>query len=105
MQVIDYDRCGRQAYWLAQIQKSDWGAGAFLRELYGLYTALPATPFYEEYRARDLVCGRDVTVLSPDGSTPAHAEEILPDFSLAVRLPDGTRRALAAGEVSLRGWA
>ncbi len=80
-------------------------AGAFLRELYGLYTALPATPFYEEYRARDLVCGRDVTVLSPDGSTPAHAEEILPDFSLAVRLPDGTRRALAAGEVSLRGWA
>lgn len=80
-------------------------ASWFLRELYGLYAALPATPFYEEYRSRNFIPGLDVTVLSPDGAYPAHAEEILPDFSLAVRLPDGTRRALAAGEVSLRGWA
>lgn len=33
MQVIDYDSCGRQAYWLEQIQKSDWGAGQFLYRL------------------------------------------------------------------------
>ncbi len=80
-------------------------AGAFLRELYGLYTALPDTPFYEEYCYRNFIPGRDVTVLTPDGSYPARAEAILPDFSLSVRLPDGARRALAAGEVSLRGWS
>lgn len=33
MQVIDYDSCGRQAYWLEQIKKSDWGAGQFLYRL------------------------------------------------------------------------
>lgn len=33
MQVIDYDTCGRQAYWLEQIKKSDWGAGQYLYEL------------------------------------------------------------------------
>lgn len=33
MQVIDYDSCGQQAYWLEQIKKSDWGAGQFLYQL------------------------------------------------------------------------
>lgn len=33
MQVIDYDHCDRQEYWLKQIRKSDWSAGQFLHEL------------------------------------------------------------------------
>lgn len=33
MQVIDYDNCGRQEYWLEQIKKSDWGAGQYLYQL------------------------------------------------------------------------
>lgn len=33
MQVIEYFACERQEYWLSQIQKCDWGAGAFLHEL------------------------------------------------------------------------
>lgn len=33
MQVIDYDSCDRQEYWLEQIKKSDWEAGQFLYEL------------------------------------------------------------------------
>lgn len=33
MQVIAYDTCGRQAYWLEQIKKSDWGAGQYLYKL------------------------------------------------------------------------
>ncbi len=33
MKVIDYFESGRQAHWLAELQKCDWGAGAFLAEL------------------------------------------------------------------------
>ena len=33
MRVIDYYNCDRQAYWLEQIKKSDWGAGQFLYQL------------------------------------------------------------------------
>lgn len=33
MQVMDYDNCGRQAYWLEQLKKSDWGAGQYLYKL------------------------------------------------------------------------
>lgn len=33
MKIIDYDACGEQEYWLAQIGKSDWGAGQYLHEL------------------------------------------------------------------------
>lgn len=33
MQVIEYFDCERKEYWLEQIQKCDWGAGAFLYEL------------------------------------------------------------------------
>ena len=33
MQVIDYFNCDRPDYWLAQIKKSDWGAGQFLYQL------------------------------------------------------------------------
>ena len=33
MEVIDYFESGRREHWLAQIARSDWGAGAFLHEL------------------------------------------------------------------------
>ena len=33
MKVIDYFESGRREHWLAEIGKSDWGAGAFLHEL------------------------------------------------------------------------
>ena len=33
MQVLDYFESARQPYWLEQIGKSDWGAGAYLHEL------------------------------------------------------------------------
>lgn len=31
--MIEYHACGRQAHWLEQIRKSDWGAGQYLYEL------------------------------------------------------------------------
>ncbi len=33
MQVIEYFKCDRPEHWLAQIGKSDWGAGQYLYEL------------------------------------------------------------------------
>ncbi|MBQ5567267.1 MAG: GNAT family N-acetyltransferase [Oscillospiraceae bacterium] len=33
MEVISYYESDRQEHWLAEIEKSDWGAGAFLHEL------------------------------------------------------------------------
>lgn len=33
MQVTEYFTCDRQAHWLEQVKKSDWGAGQFLYEL------------------------------------------------------------------------
>lgn len=79
-------------------------ASAFLREFLELYRALPETPFLSEYRKRNLIKDRDVTVITADGSYPAHALGVEDDFSLALRLPDGSRRTIAAGEVSVRGW-
>lgn len=32
-EIIDYDTCDKQEYWLDQISRSDWGAGQFLYEL------------------------------------------------------------------------
>lgn len=33
MQIFDYFNCDRSAYWLCQIQKSDWSAGQYLYKL------------------------------------------------------------------------
>lgn len=33
MQIIDYFKCDRPDYWLAQIRKSDWDAGQYLYKL------------------------------------------------------------------------
>ena len=42
-------------------------------------------------------------IVSPDAApVPATALDILPDFSLLVRLQDGTEKALSTGEVSIR---
>lgn len=56
----------------------------------------------EKYRERNLVIGREITVL-PIGSEPynATAVNILEDYSLLVEKSDGDRRAIFSGEVSV----
>ena len=58
---------------------------------------------FEAYRARSLVLGRRVNLLSP-GREPAAAEvlNLERDYSLRVRLEDGTERRVSSGEISLR---
>ena len=68
------------------------------------YTQRPSDPaLFEAYRSRSLVLGREVDVLSP-GREPQAAQVLAlqPDYSLLLRLPDGSTQTLRAGEVSLR---
>lgn len=78
-------------------------AAAILDRLMDGYAALPATPFFSAYARRSLVLGKPVTILAP-GKPPEEAVALglEPDFSLRVRLADGTERRLSTGEVSVR---
>ena len=58
---------------------------------------------FEAYRARSVVLGRRVTLLSP-GREPVGAEvlDLERDYALRVRLDDGTEKRVNSGEVSVR---
>ena len=60
-------------------------------------------PWLEGYRRHCITLGRDVQILQGGGARPAHAEDIDDEGGLIVRLPDGTREIIRAGEVSVRG--
>ncbi|MCD8340659.1 MAG: biotin--[acetyl-CoA-carboxylase] ligase [Clostridiales bacterium] len=69
---------------------TDWSAGG--------------TDYLERYRRRCLTLGREVQLLHPDDTVePAFAEDVDEQFGLVVRMPDGTRRTVTSGEVSVRG--
>lgn len=74
-------------------------AAAFLNEL---TDALADPAAMAEYRRRNLVLGRQVTVVQGNGTYPATAEAITDDGYLRVRTADGALRELSSGEVSLR---
>lgn len=58
--------------------------------------------FLPEYRARSVLLGRQVTVFQGATQFDGTACEIDDDAALIVALPDGTRCAVRAGEVSVR---
>ncbi len=64
----------------------------------------PADPAIREaYRSRSMVLGQKIRVLSPGRDpVPAEAVDLGEDYSLLVRLDDGSLARLHAGEVSLR---
>ena len=68
------------------------------------YAENPADPaIFDSYRRRSLVLGREINILAPGRDPePAVAEDLADDYSLLVRLPDGTTRRLSSGEVSVR---
>ena len=59
--------------------------------------------YLEQYRADCLTPGNQVQLITPASRQEAKALAIDDDFRLVVELPDGTRRALSSGEVSVRG--
>lgn len=67
-----------------------------------LCDTLPSVDFMEEYRARNLVPGRDILILQNGDTRPAHALSITDEGRLRVRLPDGSTETLSFGEVSIQ---
>lgn len=56
----------------------------------------------EEYRARCVTLGKDVTIYVDGSSRPAKALDIGADFSLLAEYPDGSREIIRFGEVMIR---
>ena len=67
------------------------------------YEKLPGEDCYAGYKSRSCLLGREINILPLGGEPiPATALDVEPDFSLRVRLADGTEKTLNSGEVSVR---
>ena len=75
-------------------------AAAFLNGLTETLCADDAV--MDEYRRRNIVLGRQVTVLRGGETYAAIAEEITAEGYLVVRTADGHRHELSSGEISIR---
>lgn len=73
-------------------------------ELCTMYSAWceDKSAYLDEYKARCKMLGGFVTVSGAEGEREAIADDIMPDFGLRVRYPDGFYDVLYSGEVSLR---
>lgn len=79
-------------------------AAALIGELNTLWDGFPARrEFYlEEYRRRCVTTGQEVTLIRGGEEREAYAERVNEDFTLHVRLPDGSGEDVFSGEVSVR---
>lgn len=73
-----------------------------LNRFYHYYNDFEKKAFLEAYRSRSILDGKNVEVFRGDASYSASVLGINNDFSLRVRLPDGTTENLSSGEVSLK---
>ena len=80
-------------------------AAAIIRALDGMYRGFPQNrqTYLDRYRADCMTPGHAVQLITPVSRQEAWAVEVDDQFRLVVELPDGTRKALSAGEVSVRG--
>ena len=76
-----------------------------IRALDRMYAGFPENKgeYLAKYRADCLTPGNQVQLITPVSRQEARALEIDDQFRLVVELPDGSRKALSAGEVSVRG--
>jgi len=77
-------------------------AAAIIDEFFAEYATLSEGRFIEEYRARSMLCGRQITVKAPSGDRQATAVEVDEQCHLLVRYNDGTEEMLSSGDVSIR---
>ena len=80
-------------------------AAEVIRALDRMYRSFPQDKqkYLDQYRADCLTPGNRVQLVTPVSRQEAYAVEIDDQFRLVVELEDGTRKALSAGEVSVRG--
>ena len=76
-----------------------------IRALDWMYAAFPQgkQEYLDKYRADCLTPGNQVQLITPVSRREAKAVAIDDEFRLVVEYPDGSREALSAGEVSVRG--
>ena len=75
---------------------------ATLDNFWGYYQNLAKRRFLEEYRARSIILGQDIYVLSGDCKQVANAIAINDDCGLEVRFENGGTATLGSGEVSIK---
>ena len=80
-------------------------AAALVRSLCELEQALftEKDAWLREFAAHCITIGQDVKLVWGDDVTYAHADGIDEEAALLVTYPDGTKAAVASGEVSVRG--
>ncbi len=66
--------------------------------------ALNERPFIEEYKDRMFLLGKDINVITPNGTYSAVATDIDDDGHLIVTLPDKSINVLNAGEISIKPY-
>lgn len=71
-----------------------------LDELYGLLRAGQGVQLLQMWRERLSTLGQQVKVILPQETVTGLAEEVTPEGGLVLRLADGTRRVVHAGEVA-----
>ena len=78
-------------------------AAGVLDRLWDFAADLESPACFAAYRARSLVLGKAVNLLIP-GRAPESAQvlDLNRDYSLLVRMPDGSERSISSGEVSVR---
>ena len=76
-----------------------------IRALDRMYAGFPENKgeYLRRYRELCITPGNRVQLITPVSRQEAYALEIDEEFRLVVELPDGTRKALSSGEVSVRG--
>lgn len=80
-------------------------ARQIIRAMDRMYGNFPnnKTEYLEKYRVDCMTPGNRVQLITPVSREEAYAVEIDDQFRLVVELPDGTKKALSTGEVSVRG--
>lgn len=76
--------------------------GEFLNRFWDFYPHPECRAYLEDYRARSLAIGRNVTVLSAGKAVSAYAYGIDDDFRLLVRYENGDTEALSYGEIRIQ---
>lgn len=76
--------------------------GEFLNRFWDFYSHPECRAYLEDYRARSLAIGRNVTVLSNGQAVSAYAYGIDDDFRLLVRYENGDTEALSYGEIRIQ---
>ena len=77
-------------------------AALVLEKFFGYYEKTGSADCLEAYRKRCIVPGREITVISVDGSKPATALEIDENYRLHIIYPDKRQEFLSSGEISIK---